>query len=145
MTKASNYLENKLVDHILRGVSFTAPTGVYVSLHSADPTDLGTGVEVTGTNYSRVLVLAATGNWAGTQSAGSTENSSGTGGLTTNNAAITFPTPSGAWGTVGYFGMWDAMTAGNLLIYGDLGTPKTINALDSAPVFASGALSVTVA
>ena len=31
----SNYLENKILDHVFRNTSYTSPTTVYVSLHSA--------------------------------------------------------------------------------------------------------------
>ena len=102
----SNYLENKLLDHILRAVSFTSPATVYVSLHTADPTDAGSGAEVSGGSYARVAVTA------GFAAAAS--------GATSNSAAIIFPTATGSWGTVTHFGIWDASTSGNLLIYGAL-------------------------
>lgn len=145
MSKASNYLENKLTDHIFRGVTFTAPTGLYVALHSGDPTDLGTGTEISGGAYARVLVTPSTGNWSGTQGATTTAVSSGTGGASSNNATITFPAPTGNWGVCSYFGIWDLAAAGNLVVYGDLGTPKTINNGDAAPSFAISALTVTIA
>lgn len=147
MSQASNYLENKLTDHIFRGTTFTAPTGLYISLHTADPTDAANGAEVTtvATAYARVLVTPSTGNWAGTNSAGQTTLSSGTGGQSSNNGTITFPSPTGSWGSVTHFGVWDLQTSGNLLVFGALGTPKTINGGDAAPSFAAAALTVTIA
>jgi hypothetical protein len=145
MAAMSDYLENKLVDHIFRGQSFSAPANVYVALLTAAPSDSGGGTEVTGGNYARVTVAASLANFAGTQSAGSTTASSGTGGQTSNNGAVTFPAPNANWGVVTHFGIYDASTSGNLLFHGALGTSKTINNGDAAPSFAIGALTVTFA
>jgi hypothetical protein len=145
MAAMSDYLENKLVDHILRAQTFTAPATVYVSLHTAAPTGDVPGTEVSGGSYARVAVTSSLSNWAGTQSAGSTTASSGTGGATSNNAAITFPAPSASWGTISHFAIWDASTAGNLLFHGSLTTSKTVNNGDAAPSFAAAALSLTFA
>jgi hypothetical protein len=145
MAAMSDYLENKLVDHILRAQTFTAPATVYVSLHTSATTDAGGGTEVTGGSYARVAVTSSLSNWAGTQSAGSTTASSGTGGATSNNGAITFPAPSASWGTISHFAIWDASTAGNMLFHGSLTTSKTVNNGDAAPSFAIAALSLTFA
>lgn len=146
MAALSDYLENKLVDHILRGQTFTAPANVYVALFTDAPSDSGGGTEVSGGAYARVQVASALANWAGTQSAGSTTASSGTGGQTSNNGAITFPAPSGAnWGTITHFGIFDASTGGNLLFHAALTASKSVNDGDSAPSFAAGALTVTFA
>ena len=145
MTQASNYLENKLTDLIFRGQAFTAPATLYVSLHTADPTDAAGGAEVSGGSYARVPITASLANWAGTQSAGSTTASSGTGGASSNNGAVTFPAPTANWGSVTHFGIWDALSGGNLLVYGALTVPKTVNNGDAAPSFAAAALAVTIA
>lgn len=143
MAAMSNYLENKLIDHLLRDQAFTKPANTYVSLHTASPADDASGAEVSGNNYARVAVAAALANWAGTQGAGTTVASSGTNGTTSNNGAITFPTPSGGWGVVTHFGVWDAATSGNLLFYGALSVSKTINADDEVS-FAAGALTFQI-
>jgi hypothetical protein len=145
MSAMSDYLENKLVDHIFRGQTFTAPANTYVALFTAAPADAGGGTEVSGNGYARVTVASSLANWAGTQSAGSTVASSGTGGATSNNAAITFPTPTGAgWGTVTHFGIFDASTSGNLLFHGALTASKTINAGDTVS-YAAAQLATTFA
>lgn len=146
MSAMSNYLENKLVDLILRGQAFSAPANVYVGLFTTDPTDAGGGTEVSGGSYARVALSGALASWAGTQSAGSTSASSGTGGVTSNNAAITWAAaPTANWGTVTHFGIFDAATTGNLLIHGALTASKTINNGDPAPAFPAGSLVVTFA
>lgn len=146
MSAMSNYLENQLVDHILRGQTFssTAPASLYVALYTAAPSDAGGGTEVTGNAYARVAISRALTSWAGTQSAGSTTASSGTGGVTTNNAAITFATPTGSWGTVTHFAIHDAITGGNLLFQGSLTVPQTINTGNTVS-FAAGQLQITFA
>jgi hypothetical protein len=141
----SDYLENKLVDLTLRGQAFTAPATLYFSLHTAATTDAGGGTEVTGGSYARVSVTASLANFAGTQSAGSTAASSGTGGVTSNNGTITFAAPTANWGTVTHWAVWDASTAGNMLYHGALTTSKTINNGDAAPSFAAAALVLTFA
>lgn len=144
MSAMSDYLENKLVDHLFRAQTFSAPANLYVGLLTAAPSDAGGGTEVSGNNYSRVTVANSLANWAGTQSAGSTAASSGTGGQTSNNGSITFPTPSGNWGTVSHFGIYDAASGGNLLFWGSLTISKTINQNDTVS-FAAGSLTVTFA
>lgn len=143
MGSKSDYLENKLIDHIFRGQAFTAPTTVYIGLLTAAPSDAGGGTEVSGGSYARVAVTCSLANFAGTQSAGSTTASSGTGGATSNNASITFPAPTANWGTVTHFGVYDASSAGNLLYWGALTTGKTINSGDAAPSFPAGTLNIS--
>lgn len=136
MSKMSDYLEVQLRAHIFRTASFTKPTVLAVSLHTADPLDDASGTEVSGGSYARVQRDPLDANWTA---------ASATAGLTDNAAALTFPAPTANWGVVTHFGIWDATTAGNLLIHGALTTPKTINNGDAAPSFAIGDLDVTFA
>ena len=124
----SNYLENALINATLRNTSYTSPTTVYVGLFTSDPTDAGSGTEVSGGSYARTSVTF-----------GAPSN-----GASTNSADITFPTATGSWGTVGWIGILDASTTGNLLYHTALDTSKTI---DSGDIFkiSTGNLSVTLA
>jgi hypothetical protein len=145
MSAMSDYLENKLVDHIFRGTSFTAPTTLYVALFTAAPSDSGGGTEVSGGAYARVALTCNQTNWTQTQG-GTGSASSGTSGLTANAVDITFPAPSGAnWGTIVAFGIFDASTSGNLIVWGNLSASKTVNDSDAAPKFLAGALDITFA
>ena len=144
MSAMSDYLENKLVDQLFRGQSAPTTTTLYVGLLTAAPSDSGGGTEVSGGSYARVAVTSSLANWAGTQAAASSVASSGTGGQTSNNAAITFPTPAATWGTVTHFGIYDAASAGNLLFWGALTISKTINQSDTV-TFPAASLSVTFA
>ena len=146
MSNASNYLENKLTDWLLRGQTFTPPATLYVALFTAiSDGETGSVTEVSGGSYARVAITPSLANWSGTQSAGSTSASSGTGGQSSNNAAITFPAPTANWTTVAGFGFYDAPTGGNLLLSAPLSASKTVSNGDAAPSFAAGALTVTFA
>ena len=118
MAEMSNYLENALINATLRNTSYTSPTTVYVGLFTTDPTDAGTGTEVSGGSYARTAVSFAT--------------ASGTSGNVLNDADVTFPTATASWGVVGWIGINDAATSGNLLYHTALDTSKTI---DSGDIF----------
>ncbi|MGJ9420459.1 hypothetical protein ACHAC9_22285 [Massilia sp. CMS3.1] len=152
MSAASDNFENKMVDWLLRGQAIglagasaaagTGPTQVFVSLKAAADSDNAQGAEVSGGSYARVAVPCSLAAWAGTQGAGTTTASSGSSGTTSNNAAVTFPVPSAAWGQVVGFGVHDSAVGGIEMFYAPLGAPKTINNGDPAPSFAAGALTV---
>lgn len=143
MSALSDYLENKLVDHIFRGQTFSTPT-LYIGLLTSAPSDAGGGTEVSGSAYARVKAAAgasqALTDWKSTQN----DNlaSTGTGGQTSNSSPVNFPTPSATWGTVTHFGIYDASSGGNLLVHGSLNVAKTINQ-DDVVSFPAGSLSVT--
>lgn len=145
MSQMSDYLENKFVDHVFRNRSFAVPATIYVALYTTSPTDADTGTEVAGGAYARVQVGPSDTTWNATQGGTPAAASSGTGGATANAGAITFPTPTANWGVISHFGIRDAVTAGNLLIWGALTASKTVNNGDPAPSFAAGALAITFA
>lgn len=144
MSAMSDYLENKIIDWLFRGQTYTPPASLHIGLFTAAANDAGGQTEVSGGSYARVSVSAALAGWAGTQAAGSTTASSGSSGTTSNNGAITFPAPTANWGTIVGFGIFDASSAGNLLFYAPLTTNKTVNNGDAAPSFAAGALTVQI-
>lgn len=145
MASMTDYLENKLIDHCFRGVSFTAPAALHVGLFTAAPSDTGGGTEVSGGSYARVSLSPSTTNWAATNGATTTTNpSTGTGGTTSNNVAITFASPSANWGVITHFGIFDASTSGNLLWWAALTVSKTVNNGDAAPSFAISALTAQI-
>mgnify|MGYP003653696779 CR=1 FL=1 len=127
MAEMSNYLENALINVTLRATSYTAPAAVYVGLYTTDPTDANTGTEVSGGSYARTAVTM-----------GAPSN-----GVSTNSAAVTFPTATGTWGTVGWIGILDASTSGNLLYHTPLDASKSITSGDIFTI-AIGNLSVTL-
>ena len=136
MSRASDYLEVELRKHIFRTGSFTKPATLYVSLHTADPTDAASGAEVSGGSYARVAVGPSDATWSAPDA---------TGGVTKNVSDITFPAPTANWGTVTHAAVWDASTSGNMLVSAALTTSKTVNNGDAAPKFPADSLVFTIA
>lgn len=127
MAAMSNYLENALINATLRNTAFTSPTTIYVGLYTSDPTDAGTGTEVSGGSYARkAITFGAPSN-----------------GVSVNNAAVEFDQATDDWGTIGYFALLDASTSGNMLYHGALTASKTIETGDVFK-FATSSLSVTL-
>lgn len=133
MSAASDYLENKILDHILGGVDFTRPATVHFAFFTIAPTDAGGGTEVTGGGYARVAV---TNN--------STNFPTASGGSKSNGTAIVFPTASAGWGTVSHYGVFDAASGGNLLFHGALSAAKLVETGDT-PSYPVGAMTFTAA
>ncbi len=132
----SAYLENKLVDHIFRTASFAKPTHLYVALMVA-------GVEVSGGSYARVQNDALDTHWTATQG-GTSGNSSGSGGATTNAVVLTYPAPTADWGLIDEVVIYDASTSGNEIGRGPLVNTILVKAGDQAPRFNPGEIVVTV-
>jgi hypothetical protein len=108
---------------------------IWVSLHTSDPTDAGTGgTEVSGGSYARVSQDPLDANWSAPDA---------TGGVTRNVLPITFPAPTGAWGLISFFGLWDSVTLGRLIISGAVAPPKTVDSGDPAPLFPASSLVLT--
>jgi hypothetical protein len=122
MSEFTNYLEGKIIDHMLRNQAYTPPTTVYLGLFTSAPSDAGGGTEVSGGSYARqaVALTAASG-------AGASENS----------ADITFPQATADWGTVTHCALFDAVSGGNMLMYTPLDASKTVNNGDTFKINAS--------
>lgn len=128
MSAASDYLELKLLDHSLATTAFTAPSDVYVGLHTASPNDDASGTgEISGNSYARQTASFAAA------SAGSAST----------DATITFPAATGTWGTITHIGIYDAASAGNLLYHGAVTTSKTIESGDTFQI-SSGNLTISL-
>lgn len=116
----SNYLENKILDHVLKNTSYTSPATVYCALFTAAPGETGGGTEVTGGSYARQSVTFSTAS----------------SGESHNSADVVFTLMPAA--TVTHFGIFDASTAGNLLYYGAFSASKTTTSGDTLTIPASG-------
>lgn len=121
----SNYLENKLLDHFLGTAAYTMPTTVYVALYTVVPTDAGGGTQVTGGSYARQTAVF----------------SAAASGTTSNTANIDFAGMPAA--TTVAIGVFDAITAGNLLLWGTLTANKTTDAGDTLRI-ATGDLDISI-
>jgi hypothetical protein len=144
MSSMTDFLENKIADHLFRATSYSKPATLYYALFTVAPSDAGGGTEVTGGSYARVAVTVNDTNFNGTHG-NTTGASSGTSGVISNAVAITFPAPTANWGTAVSWAIMDAASAGNMLFEGALQANKTINNGDAAPSFTAGSFTMTFA
>ena len=130
MSGFSDYLEDKVLDHVFGGNAYSAPGTLYVALYTVAPSDTGGGTEVSGGAYAR-----QTGAFT----------VSGTNPTTaTNSAAIEYPTATADYGTVVAVGIFDALSGGNLLAYSTLDSSKVVSSGDVFR-FNAGDLDITLA
>ena len=122
----SDYLELKFLDHFTGRASTTAPSAVYLGLAVGSIADNAGGTELSGSNYSRKAITFAVAS----------------GGAISSNASVEFDPATGSWGTVAYWGIWDASTSGNLLFHGAFTASKAIATGDILKV-ASGSLTIS--
>lgn len=136
MSAFSNHLEQALINATLRGGSYSGGP-VYVALFTTDPTDAGTGSEVSDSAYARQQCHTTTPS-DGWDVPHASE------GYTSNSKQITFPAIVDGQVSVTHWAIYDAETGGNLLYHAALTNPKTLDPSDvlSFPV---GALKVTLA
>ena len=141
MSAASDWLEGQIRAHIWRTATYTKPTVAAFALATASTTDAQTGATLTevadASAYARVDRPPLDANWTA---------ASATDGLTDNVAAITFPTATGAWGTVTHVMVCDSETwgAGNSVVHGALAASKVVGDGDVFQ-FSAGAFDVTIA
>lgn len=126
MSQLSDYLENALINEVLRNTNYTPPATVYLALFTTATTDAGGGTEVTGGSYARqAITFGAPSN-----------------GTSTNTGAVSFSNMPAA--TVTHAAIMDASTAGNMLFHGALTASKTVGAGDTL-TFAAGDISAALA
>jgi hypothetical protein len=138
MADLSDYLENELLDHILKGLAFTVPATVALALFTSATGDDGSGTEVPDSNgYARLEVEGGTGRTF----------SVAAGGTMDNDQEWAFAAASGgAWGLITHVAIVDSLThgAGNFLFHGALSVSKQIDDGDTFK-FAVGDLDVALA
>ena len=128
MSAMSDYLENEILDHILRNAAYTPASTVYIGLSTGSFADGNSGTELTGNSYARQSIAF----------------DAASGGTTDNTSAIDFPTATGSWGAVSHWGLFDAATSGNLLIHGAFSAGKAVASGDILRI-AAGELDITAA
>jgi len=133
MGKLSIYSENAWLNHVLKVSVWTPPTDIYLALHTADPTEDGSGAEcANANNYSRTVCSSMFTTPAATR-------------IISNDGLITCATASGTWGTVTSWGIWDSGTwgAGNLIAFGDFAVSKAVGN-GQTPKVAIGEIDISV-
>ena len=119
MSAASNYLENKLLDHTLTATTFTAPAARYLALFTNTSTNAATNLEA-GTLTDEVTTSASAYIRKAVTFAAASSGTSAT------NATVTFDAATVNWGTITHIAIMDAVSSGNVLFYGAVTTAKTI-------------------
>lgn len=89
------------------------PTNYYIGLSTSAPAISGSGVTEPSIDagYARVRL---------------TSLSEPNDGVVTNSQAINFNESTASWGTITHFVIFDSATGGNLLMYGTLSTPRSV-------------------
>lgn len=141
MTAASNYLENKVLDHVLRysAAPYTGVSTLYLALFNNTSTNTAANLEAgtltdetstSGTAYARKAVTFAAAS----------------GGSSATNATVTFDAATASWGTITHVAVMDGGTAGagNVLFWGAVTTSKTIDTGDTFQI-TSGNLTISLA
>jgi len=118
----STYLKNKVLNHVLRNTSYSAPSSVWVGLYGSN------SVELSGYGYGRVE--APSFNISASGSA-------------INSADIIYSQASGSWGTITGFGIYDASTDGNLLFTSPISNTRYVDINDTFFI-QEGNMSVTL-
>ncbi len=136
----TNYADQQLMLLLFSDTSYAIPANWYVGLSTTTPTQAKGSApfwnftEPSGSGYARVSTPNDGSHLGGVAIANGYE--------VENLTVISFPLASGSWGTLTYFGIWDALTAGNLIAYGSLGGGVAVTSPDVAQ-FAINALTVT--
>ena len=113
----SNYAELKILDHTTGQASWTAPSTVYVKLHTGDPGEDGTSNAATNTTRQAV-------SW----------NAASSGSISTS-VTITWTNVS-TTETYTHWTLWDNASAGNCLWIGALNASAAVSAGDNFEITA---------
>ena len=107
---ATTYTETGVLGHTLAFAPMTAPTGVFVALCMATPPPSAAtgGQEPVGGAYARQAATFAL----------STPTN-----MAANTATLAYPAATAAWGAIGFFEVWSAVTGGQRLYWGPLVDP----------------------
>ena len=128
MGSKADFLENKVLDHVLRNTTYTQAATVYSALYTVIPSDSTAGTEVTNASsgYTRVATTFSTA----------------ASGSVTNSGAVTFATAAAAYTVVGW-AVLDTSTvaAGNILYWATVTTLAI--AINDQATFAVGGIIIT--
>ena len=132
----SHYAQNKVLDHVFGGTTYTPPATLLVGLSTSEIQNDGTGIsEPGGGGYARVSVSNTASAWADAVTHEPMDR-----GVKTNTEQIEFPEATGAWGVISHFFI---MAGSDLIGHGELSTAKEIHTGDTAR-FRPGELHITL-
>jgi hypothetical protein len=122
---ATDFLENKLLDHTLGPSSYTKPATVWVALYTVSPSDSAVGTEVTGGGYARQQITF-----------GAAVN-----GNISNNTNVDFMNMPAC--TIVAAAILSANVGGDMLFWSTLNSNRTLLAGDSVRI-STGSLVVSL-
>lgn len=122
----TTFAANAYLNHQYRNIASTPPATIYVALYTTLPTVAGGGVEVSGGSYVRRAVT-----WGAPSL-----------GVISNSVEVEFPAATAGWGTLLGYGYFDALSAGNLISFSPLGSPRVVVTTDVVR-FPVGSLTLT--
>jgi hypothetical protein len=166
MSSASDYLEDKLLDHVLNfgdgsltvntGRGYTPPATVYVALFADSGSGVAAALEsnTSGTDTTSKFGYYEINNGSYARQAITFANAgAATTGTISSNATVSFPVATADYDTAGSTGnvvthlaLMDGNTTGadNVLFFGALTTNKTVSSGDQFTI-SSGNLSISLA
>lgn len=133
----TNFLSKSILDHITGVAAYAAPAAIYIGLSSTTPAAAGTGATEPSTGaYARVQL---TGKMAAAALDGSLMTAS-------NSTEVVFPESTAAWlsgADLTHAVIYDAATAGNMLRYSTLTTPRKVEGAGVTIRFPISAIDLT--
>jgi hypothetical protein len=127
MAEFTDFLENKILDHVFRNTTYTPAATVHLALFTTVCSDSARGTEVTGSGYARQP----------------TAFGAAAGGAISNTAIEAFTASGGNFGTVVCTGIEDAVSAGNQLCFDNDFVDTAVNDGDTLQ-FAAGDIDITL-
>ena len=155
MTAASNYLEIKVLDHILSETvrSYTPSSALHIALFSSS----SGAAAATAALESGTSSTGETANWGyyeisnGSYARQPVTFDGAASGSCTTSGTVTFPQATADYNSAGsqgniitHIAVMDAATGNNVLFYGLLSTPKTVTNGDTFQINA-GSLTISLA
>lgn len=119
----TTYLENRILNHLLRNTASSAPATVYLALFTSDPGEAGGGSEVAGGSYAREAIAF----------------NAASGGSCASSSDVLFEDLPAA--TITHVAIMDAATSGNMFYYGAL-TSSIPSSAGSDLTFTAGSITV---
>jgi len=119
----ANTTENYVMDHIA-GTSWTAPTALYIKLHTGDPGEDCTSLPSAETTRKVVTFGAASG------------------GTVTSNSTASWTSWTAGSETISHVSIWTHLTAGYPVMYGGLDSPRDMENDDTLTI-SSGNLTLS--
>lgn len=136
MGSFADYMELKVLDNVFGAIGMPTINNEFFALSSTDFGETGAGGTEPSTGaYARKSMANNKTTWG---TAGS--------GQVANAAVVTFATATADWlagVNLGYWALFDTITAGNMICYGTVTTPKPVLNGDTAEI-AIGACVVTL-